>query len=89
MLLATITRTRLSSQEFTNNINTQNKKAMYIIIDREKLPQDRHYELMPDGRAIVSGNEAKMMDTLEGVTVVQTTAQLEALRNKLKSNQKK
>lgn len=62
---------------------------MYIIIDREKLPQDRHYELMPDGRAIVSGNEAKMMDTLEGVTVVQTTAQLEALRNKLKSNQKK
>ena len=62
---------------------------MYIIIDREKLPQDRHYELMPDGRAIVSGNEAKMMDTLEDVTVVQTTAQLEALRNKMKSNQKK
>lgn len=62
---------------------------MYFIIDRDKLPQNRHYELMPDGRAIVSGSEAKMMDTLEDVTVVQTTAQLEALRNKMKSNQKK
>jgi len=62
---------------------------MYFIIERDKLPQDRHYELMPDGRAIVSGNEAKMMDTLEGVTVVQTTAQLEALRKKMKSNKKK
>lgn len=61
---------------------------MYFIIDRDKLPQDRHYELMPDGRAIVSGNEAKMMDTLENVTVVQTTAQLEALRKQMKSNQK-
>lgn len=62
---------------------------MYFIIERDKLPQDRHYELMPDGRAIVGGNEAKMMDTLEGVTVVQTTAQLEALRKKMKSNKKK
>lgn len=61
---------------------------MYFIIDREKLPQDRHYELMPDGRAIVSGNEAKMMDTLDGVTVVQTTAALEALRQNM-LNQKK
>lgn len=61
---------------------------MYFIIERDKLPQDRHYELMPDGRAIVSGNEAKMMDTLENVTVVQTTAQLEALRKQMKSNQK-
>lgn len=61
---------------------------MYFIIDRDKLPQDRHYELMPDGRAIVSGNEAKMMDTLENVTVVQTTAQLEALRKQMKSNKK-
>lgn len=61
---------------------------MYFIIERNKLPQDRHYELMPDGRAIVSGNEAKMMDTLENVTVVQTTAQLEALRKQMKSNQK-
>ncbi len=61
---------------------------MYFIIERKKLPKDRHYELMPDGRAIVSGNEAKMMDTLEGVTVVQTTAQLEALRKKMKSNKK-
>lgn len=61
---------------------------MYFIIDREKLPQDRHYELMPDGRAIVSGNETKMMDTLDGVTVVQTTAALEALRQNM-LNQKK
>ena len=60
---------------------------MYFIIERDRLPQDRHYELMPDGRAIVSGNEAKMMDMLEGVTVVQTAAQLEALRDKMKSNQ--
>jgi len=60
---------------------------MYFIIERDRLPQDRHYELMPDGRAIVSGNEAKMMDTLENVTVVQTAAQLEALRDKMKSNQ--
>lgn len=59
---------------------------MYFIIEREKLPQDRHYELMPDGRAIVSGSEAKMMDALEVVTVVQTTAQLEALRKQMKSN---
>lgn len=56
---------------------------MYFIIERERLPEDRHYELMPDGRAIVSGNEAKMMDILEGVTVVQTTAQLEELRRRL------
>lgn len=61
---------------------------MYFIIDRDKLPQDRHYELMPDGRAIVSGNETKMMDTLDGVTVVQTTAALEALRQNM-LNQKK
>lgn len=61
---------------------------MYFIIDRDKLPQDSHYELMPDGRAIVSGNEAKMMDTLDGVTVVQTTAALEALRQNM-LNQKK
>jgi hypothetical protein len=61
---------------------------MYFIIDRDKLPQDRHYELMPDGRAIVSGNEAKMMDTLEGVTVVQTTAALETLRQNMLNQQK-
>lgn len=59
---------------------------MYFIIDRDKLPQDRHYELTPDGRAIVSGNEAKMMDTLEGVTVVQTAAQLDELCKRMKSN---
>lgn len=61
---------------------------MYFLIDRQKLPQNRHYELMPDGRAIVSGNETKMMDTLDGVTVVQTTAALEALRQNM-LNQKK
>ena len=61
---------------------------MYFIIDRDKLPKDRHYELMPDGRAIVSGNEAKMMDTLDGVTVVQTTAALEALRKNMLNQQK-
>jgi len=60
---------------------------MYFIIDRDKLPQDRHYELMPDGRAIVSGNEAKMMDTLDGVTVVQTTAALEALQQNMLNQQ--
>jgi len=43
---------------------------------------------MPDGRAIVSGNEAKMMDTLDGVTVVQTTAALEALRQNMLNQQK-
>ncbi len=62
---------------------------MYFIMDREKLPQDRHYELLPDGRAIVSGNEAKMMDTLEGVTVVQTAAGLDQLRKQLKNKLKK
>ncbi len=61
---------------------------MYFIMDREKLPQDRHYELLPDGRAIVSGNEAKMMDTLEGVTVVQTAAGLDQLRKQLKNKLK-
>lgn len=61
---------------------------MYFIIDRDKLPQNRHYELMPDGRAIVSGNEAKMMDTLEGVTVVQTAAGLDALRQKMLNDKK-
>lgn len=58
-------------------------------MDREKLPHDRHYELLPDGRAIVSGNEAKMMDTLEGVTVVQTAAGLDQLRKQLKNKLKK
>ena len=61
---------------------------MYFIIDRDKLPQDRHYELMPDGRAVVSGNEAKMMDTLDGVTVVQTAAGLDALRKQMLNNKK-
>jgi hypothetical protein len=57
---------------------------MYFIIDRDKLPQNRHYELMPDGRAVVSGNEAKMMDTLEGVTVVQNAAELDVLHKQMK-----
>lgn len=59
---------------------------MYYIIERNKLPKDRHYELMPDGRAIVSGAEAKMLDTLDGVTIVPTVAQLEVLRKKLSNN---
>lgn len=49
---------------------------MYIIIDRKRLPANRHYELMPDGRAIVSGREARMLGTLEGVTVVPDAATL-------------
>ena len=53
---------------------------MYILIDRNKLPKGRHYELMPDGRAIVSGREARMMGTLSGVTVVMNTAELEQMR---------
>jgi len=35
---------------------------------------------MPDGRAIVSGREAKTMGALEGVTVVPNTAILQQLR---------
>lgn len=53
---------------------------MYLLIPRERLPQNRHYELMPDGRAIVSGREAKTMGALEGVTVVPNTAILQQLR---------
>ena len=41
---------------------------------------------MPDGRAIVSGREARMMGTLSGVTVVMNTAELEQMRRKAKSN---
>lgn len=43
---------------------------MYFIVRRDLLPANRHYELMPDGRAIVSGREARLLGTLEGVTVV-------------------
>lgn len=56
---------------------------MYILIDRDRLPEGRHYELMPDGRAIVSGREARMMGTLDGVTVVTGTAQLEQMRRQM------
>ena len=59
---------------------------MYILIDRKRLSKGRHYELMPDGRAIVSGREARMMGTLSGVTVVMNTAELEQMRRKAKSN---
>lgn len=41
---------------------------------------------MPDGRAIVSGREARMMGTLSGVTVVMNTAELEQMRRQAKSN---
>ncbi len=59
---------------------------MYILIDRKRLPKGKHYELMPDGRAIVSGREARMMGTLSGVTVVMNTAELEQMRRQAKSN---
>ena len=53
---------------------------MYFLIDRKKLPANRHYELMPDGRAIVSGREARMLGTIEGATVVMDAATLEHMR---------
>lgn len=53
---------------------------MYVLIERSRLPQDRHYEMMPDGRAIVSGREARTMGALEGVTLVPNTAVLNQLR---------
>lgn len=53
---------------------------MYVLMERSRLPKDRHYELMPDGRAIVSGREAKMMGALEGVTIVPNTAVLMQMR---------
>ena len=53
---------------------------MYFLIDRKKLPANRHYELMPDGRAIVSGREARMLGTIEGATVVMDAAPLERMR---------
>ena len=56
---------------------------MYILIERERLPEGRHYERMPDGRCIVSGREAKMMGTLEDVTIVPNTALLNQLRGQV------
>lgn len=53
---------------------------MYILIEKERLPEGRHYETMPDGRCIVSGREARMMGIIEGVTVVMNTAELEKMR---------
>ena len=53
---------------------------MYFLIDRKKLPANRHYEMMPDGRAIVSGREARMLGTIEGATVVMDAATLERMR---------
>ena len=53
---------------------------MYFLIDRKKLPAGRHYELMPDGRAIVSGREARMLGTIEGATVIMDAATLERMR---------
>lgn len=49
---------------------------MYLLIEESRLPDGRHYEKMPDGRCIVSGSEARMMGTLEGVTIVPTTTAL-------------
>lgn len=63
--------------------NPLKQRDMYFIIERERLPQGRHYETLPDGRCIVGVNEAKTMDTLDGVTVVQTAAALERLRESI------
>lgn len=52
---------------------------MYLLIEESRLPNDRHYEKMPDGRCIVGGTEARMMGTLEGVTIVPTTTALQEL----------
>lgn len=52
---------------------------MYVLIDGSRLPQDRHYEKMPDGRCIVSGREARMMGAQGGVTVVPNTAVLQEM----------
>ena len=62
---------------------------MYLLIERNRLPKNRHYERMPDGRAIVSGREARTMGTLEGVTLVMNTAELEKLRRQQAANLKK
>ena len=62
---------------------------MYVLIERKRLPKGRNYERMPDGRAIVSGREARMMGTLEGVTVVMNTAELERMRRQQAANLKK
>ena len=56
---------------------------MYILIERSRLPKDRHYETMPDGRAIVSGREARTLGALEGVTLVPNSAVLNELRSKV------
>ena len=59
---------------------------MYFLIDTEKNQKNRHYELMPDGRAIVSGREARMLGTIEGATVVMDAATLERMRASMKGN---
>ncbi len=56
---------------------------MYVLIERDRLPEGRHYERMPDGRCIVSGREAKMFGSLDGVTLVPDAATLNALRTKM------
>ncbi len=63
---------------------------MYAIIERERLPENvrnRHYELMPDGRCIVSGREAKTLGTLEGVTIVFNSTELAKLRAKSRAKE--
>lgn len=57
---------------------------MYVLIEKSRLPEGRHYETMPDGRCIVSGREARLMGALEGVTLVPNTAELNKLRAKMK-----
>ena len=57
---------------------------MYLLIEKSRLPEGRHYETMPDGRCIVSGREARTMGALENVTIVPNTAVLNELRSKMK-----
>ncbi|MBR1556697.1 MAG: hypothetical protein IJ647_02875 [Prevotella sp.] len=57
---------------------------MYVLIEKSRLPEGKHYETMPDGRCIVSGREARLMGALEGVTLVPNTAVLNELRKKMK-----
>ena len=52
---------------------------MYVLIDGLRLPEDRHYEKMPDGRCIVSGREARMLGRQDGVTIVPNAAVLQEM----------
>lgn len=49
---------------------------MYYLVEREKLPANRHYEQLADGRCIVGEFEMRVLGTLEGVTVVRNSDEL-------------